>query len=75
MTMDATKEVTALFKLDVDEVPPTAAVASPAGGEYWVLSEAGKPPKKQMVSWSMSDDVRICRVRGVAAVSNDGGTT
>ena len=43
-------------------------VVSPNGGEYWLLSEAGSPAHQQVVTWSMSDNVRICQVEVVAPV-------
>ena len=58
-----------------DSTPPTAAVLTPAGGEYWVLSEPGQPARTETVVWTVSDDVRVCRVEVALLYSNDGGTT
>ena len=61
-----------------DDTPPTVTVESPRGGEYWILSEGadGDPANwnQQTVSWSMSDDVRVCSVEVELLASNDGGT-
>src|SRR6185295_6587974 len=46
-----------------DETPPTSEVTSPTGGEYWLLSPEEGPPRTQQITWTMSDDVRICRVQ------------
>ncbi|KXJ04448.1 hypothetical protein AC249_AIPGENE1559, partial [Exaiptasia diaphana] len=49
----------------IDEAPPTVTVESPNGGEYWELEDEDPdtpPPSSQLISWSMSDDVRICKV-------------
>lgn len=66
-----------VYKLNTggDDVPPTASVVSPSGGEYWLLSDAGSPPRTQVVTWAMSDNVRICRVRVSLWHSNDGGAS
>jgi hypothetical protein len=58
-----------------DSTPPSASVLSPSGGEYWLLSESGAPPLTQLVSWTMSDDVRVCQVAVSLFFSNDGGAT
>ena len=39
-----------------DDEPPKAEIHSPSGGDYWFLSE------EQQITWSMSDDVGICKV-------------
>lgn len=57
-----------------DANPPEAAVISPAGGEYWILSSLGAP-NSEVVSWAMSDDIRVCRVEVRLIASNDGGAT
>ena len=56
-----------------DTSPPTASVVSPSGGEFWLISEDGKPASTHQVTWAMSDDVRICRVRVSLRYSTDGG--
>jgi len=56
-----------------DDVSPQVVVRSPAGGEFWLLSEPEEPPNTELVTWEMSDDVRICRVRASLRVSTDGG--
>ena len=58
-----------------DATAPTASVVSPNGGEYWLLSEAGSPAHQQVVTWTMSDNVRICLVEVSLLYSNDGGAT
>jgi len=58
-----------------DSTAPAAAVLSPNGGEYLLLSMAGTPPNVKVVTWTMSDNVRVCRVVASLLYSNDGGTT
>jgi len=58
-----------------DSTAPAAAVVSPMGGEYWLLSTSGNSPNTKVVTWSMSDDVRVCRVDSSLHYSNDGGAT
>ncbi|MCP4662395.1 MAG: hypothetical protein GY856_43915, partial [bacterium] len=58
-----------------DSEPPVATVVSPSGGEYWQLPAAGSPATPQHVIWSMSDNVRICRVDVSLWYSDDGGAT
>lgn len=58
-----------------DTSPPAASVIAPSGGEYWLISDAGQPPRTELVTWSMSDDVRICRVEARLLASNDGGAS
>jgi hypothetical protein len=48
---------------------------SPSGGEYWLLSESGQLPNDQVVTWAMSDNVRICEVETSLLYSNDGGAS
>jgi uncharacterized repeat protein (TIGR01451 family) len=64
---------------------PEVSVESPSGGEYWLLSDAGEdslpgtaddpPPRKELITWSMTDNVRICRVGVSLLYSNDGGAS
>ncbi|MCP4656732.1 MAG: hypothetical protein GY856_15070, partial [bacterium] len=61
-----------------DGEPPVATVVSPSGGEYWRLPASGSPASPssggtQHVVWSMSDNVRICRVDVSLWYSDDGG--
>lgn len=56
-----------------DEEAPKARVDSPSGGEYWLLSDTDGAPRTELIAWSMSDNVRICRVRALLLLSNDGG--
>jgi hypothetical protein len=56
-----------------DNQNPTAAVLSPSGGEYWLLSDPDSPANTELVTWSMSDNVRICQVRVALLYSDDGG--
>jgi len=58
-----------------DSTPPTASLVSPNGGEYLLLSTPGNPPNTKVVTWTMSDNVRVCRVAASLLYSNDGGTT
>jgi hypothetical protein len=58
-----------------DSTPPMAGLVSPTGGEFWLLSTAGNPPNARVVTWSMSDNVRICRVAASLLYSNNGGTS
>ena len=58
-----------------DDDPPDARVVSPSGGEFWLLSETGEPPREQVVTWEMSDNVRVCQLRASLLFSNDGGQT
>jgi uncharacterized repeat protein (TIGR01451 family) len=57
-----------------DSTAPSAAVISPSGGEYWLVSQSGAT-NKEVVTWSMSDDIRICRVEVRLLFSSDGGQT
>jgi len=67
-----------------DGNPPVVDVLSPDGGEYWLLSDPGEdgvpdtgddpPPNTELVSWSMSDDVRICTVTVQLEHSDNGGS-
>jgi WD40 repeat protein len=58
-----------------DSFPPAAEVLSPSGGEYLLLSQAGSPSNSHLVTWSMSDNIRICRVDVSLLYSNDGGVS
>ncbi len=58
-----------------DSQEPVAQVVSPAGGEYWTLSDGGAPGNTEIVTWEMSDNVRICRVEVSLLFSNDGGAS
>jgi N-acetylneuraminic acid mutarotase len=58
-----------------DSIPPTVAVVSPSGGEYWLLSTSGNPPNTRVVTWSMADNVRVCQVSASLLFSDDGGVT
>ncbi|HEX7183099.1 MAG TPA: kelch repeat-containing protein, partial [Thermoanaerobaculia bacterium] len=58
-----------------DSTPPQAAVVSPSGGEYWLLSTSETAKNREVVTWSMSDDIRICRVTVRLLFSIDGGAT
>jgi Tol biopolymer transport system component len=58
-----------------DENLPEARLLSPAGGEYWLLSPASGPARLEIVSWTMSDDVRVCHVAASLHHSSDGGAT
>ncbi|MCP4547161.1 MAG: hypothetical protein GY835_11910, partial [bacterium] len=57
-----------------DGAPPSVAVTSPSGGEYWPLSVPDES-STELITWSMSDNVRICQVEVALLYSNDGGTT
>src|SRR6185436_914361 len=54
-----------------DNTPPVVSVVSPSGGEYWLLSAPDKPANTNVVAWSMSDNVRVCRVEASLLYSND----
>lgn len=54
-----------------DTADPEVSLVTPAGGEYWILSENG--PQQEAVAWSMSDDIRLCRVDVRLRYSEDGG--
>ncbi len=58
-----------------DSTPPVAAVVAPSGGEYFLLSPAAGPVNAEQVTWSMSDNVRICQVRVSLLYSSDGGVS
>jgi Calx-beta domain/FG-GAP-like repeat/Galactose oxidase, central domain/Kelch motif len=58
-----------------DAIPPLAAVIAPSGGEYFLLSPLGGPASTEQITWSMSDNVRVCQVRVSLLYSNDGGLT
>ena len=67
-----TREVTLTIR---DSTPPSCSVVSPAGGEYWLLSTPGEAANSEVVTWSMSDNVRVCSVTVSLLYSNDGGGT
>ncbi len=54
---------------------PTVGILSPNGGDYWTLSEPDEPSNIEVVSWSMSDNVRICQIDASLWYSNDDGAT
>jgi hypothetical protein len=56
----ATSDPAILIVADSDF--PTAKVLSPSGGEYLLLSEPGSAPNTHLITWSMSDNIRICSV-------------
>ncbi len=58
----------------IDFEPPEAAVITPSGGEFWLLSDPtpGVPPSLGPITWSMSDNVRVCRVKVELLFSSDG---
>ncbi len=56
-----------------DATPPELTLLSPTGGEYWLLSTLNETPQTEVVSWSMSDNVRICRVEVSLLASTGGG--
>jgi hypothetical protein len=47
-----------------DDDAPVVDVVSPDGGEYWLLSDENVdvPANTELVTWSMTDDVRVCSV-------------
>lgn len=57
-----------------DGEPPAVEVIAPGGGEYWLLSSPDKI-RTEVVTWSMSDNVRICRIEASLLYSDDGGET
>ncbi|MCP4664589.1 MAG: DUF11 domain-containing protein [bacterium] len=57
-----------------DTESPTVDVMAPDGGEYWKLSDA-EETFNEVISWSMSDNIRICQVEVLLLYSNDGGVT
>jgi len=59
-----------------DEEDPAVTLVAPDGGEYWKLSDPeAEEPYTEVISWSMSDNIRICQVEVSLLYSNDGGTT
>jgi len=71
-------QVSATATLTVEDAsPPIVDVLTPDGGEYWVLSDASPdvPANPEFVTWSMSDDVRICSVEVALDYSDDSGQT
>ncbi len=72
----ASQTSSAVLLTVADAAPPAGALVYPTGGEYWLLSPTdGNPPNTKVVTWSMSDDVRVCRVDVSLLYSNDGGAT
>lgn len=59
----------------VDHEPPRVRVLEPRGGEFWVLAEEGDLPNTELITWEMSDNVRICHVEVSLWYSDDGGGT
>jgi len=59
----------------VDATVPTAEIVTPDGGEYWNLSDPSTGPETEVVAWTMSDDIRVCRVDVDLLFSNDSGQT
>jgi len=71
-----TSETTAAATLTIaDAIAPSASVISPSGGEYWLLSDPDSPANTQVISWAMSDNVRICQVDVELRYSDDGGAS
>ncbi|MCP4659069.1 MAG: hypothetical protein GY856_26980, partial [bacterium] len=68
---DATSEKATLIVEDHED--PTVDVLYPDGGEFWLLSEPDQPPNVEVVTWSMADNIRICRVEAELLYSDDGG--
>ncbi|MCP4664507.1 MAG: hypothetical protein GY856_54680 [bacterium] len=68
---DATSEPATLIVEDHED--PTVDVLYPDGGEYWELSEPDQAPNVEVVTWSMADNIRICRVEAQLLYSDDGG--
>ncbi len=66
--------VAAVLTVEDDE-RPNAEVVSPSGGEYWLLSDPDGAPSTEVVTWSMSDNIRVCEVRASLWHSSDGGAT
>ncbi len=58
-----------------ENAPPKAALVTPNGGEYWLLSDEDASPRSAVITWSMSDDVRVCLVEVSLWYSPDGGAT
>ncbi|MCP4656638.1 MAG: DUF11 domain-containing protein [bacterium] len=56
----------------LDDTPPAARVSYPSGGEYWLLSPEGSPDTK-VISWEMSDNIRICHVEVSLLYSDNEG--
>ncbi|MCP4590189.1 MAG: beta-propeller fold lactonase family protein [bacterium] len=64
----------ALLRVE-DNEPPEVKVVSPSSGEFWLLSEPDEPLNTEVITWTMSDNVRICRVEVMISYSNDGGAS
>ncbi len=59
-----------------DSIFPGVTIVSPAGGDYWLLSPTdGGAPNTRVVTWSMSDNVRICRVQASLVYSDNSGVS
>ena len=58
-----------------DEEHPTVRVVAPNGGDFIRLSEEGVPTRSLLATWSMEDDLRICRVEVDLLFSKDQGVT
>lgn len=69
----ATSEEAVLTVLD--DTPPSAKVIYPSGGEYWTLSDPDpeRPPNIEVITWEMSDNIRICQVEVSLLYSDNGG--
>ncbi|MCG8462963.1 MAG: hypothetical protein MI919_42305, partial [Holophagales bacterium] len=71
--MTQKSSVATLTVFDVDA--PRANVSSPGDGAFWLLSDpAPSEPNSEVVSWQMSDNIRICRVEAHLLYSDDGVT-
>ncbi|MCB1058273.1 MAG: hypothetical protein KDD11_22465 [Acidobacteria bacterium] len=58
-----------------DDEEPVAEVVSPDGGEYWLLSGGETGSSTEIVTWSMDDNIRVCRVEVSLVYSVDGGAS
>lgn len=68
-TSAASNEITVTI---ADSSAPQATVISPVGGEYWPLSRP-TASQTQTISWSMTDNIRVCKVEAALLYSNNGG--
>ncbi|MCP4660331.1 MAG: hypothetical protein GY856_33435, partial [bacterium] len=57
-----------------DDTSPDASITTPTGGERWPLSGPGEP-HTETISWTMTDNVRICQVDVALLYSDDSGHT
>ncbi|MEM7352669.1 MAG: kelch repeat-containing protein, partial [Acidobacteriota bacterium] len=57
-----------------DDQPPAVEVIAPSGGELWLLSD-DTVTRTEQITWSMSDNVRICEVQVSLLFSTDSGAT